>query len=85
MTAARFRKPGAVRGTHVAPFGNVGVQGGTESSNLLCSCGESTNSRSLSSARGPSGPRLADELEASAKNQRLKSEFLDCSRARGTG
>jgi hypothetical protein len=37
-----------VRGTHVAPFGNIGVQGGTESSNLLCSSKESANFRSLS-------------------------------------
>jgi hypothetical protein len=39
-------KPGAVRGTHVGGPRNAGVQGGTESSNLLCSTGESANSRS---------------------------------------
>jgi len=35
---------------------------GTNGSNPLCSCGESTNSRSLSAAGGPSGPRLARRL-----------------------
>jgi hypothetical protein len=35
-----------MRWTHGAPPRNAGVQGGTESSNLLCSSGESTNSRS---------------------------------------
>jgi hypothetical protein len=35
-------KPGAVRGTHVGGPRNAGVQGGTESSNLLSSSGESS-------------------------------------------
>jgi hypothetical protein len=39
-------KPEAVRGTDVCGHRKAGVQGGTESSNLLCSSGESANSRS---------------------------------------
>jgi hypothetical protein len=38
-------KPGAVRGTHVGGPRNAGVQGGTESSNLLSSGGESATPR----------------------------------------
>jgi hypothetical protein len=45
-------KPGAVRGTQWAGPRNAGVQGGTESSNLLCSSGESANSRSQVSSSG---------------------------------
>ena len=36
-------KPGAVRGTHVGGPRNAGVQGGTESSNLLCSSSQSVS------------------------------------------
>jgi hypothetical protein len=65
MTAARFRKPGAVRGTHVAPFGNVGVQGGTESSNLLCSREESCANPVKSQAA------LVGEVQISAGHRAL--------------
>jgi hypothetical protein len=50
FSGGRDSETGAVRGTHVAPVGTLAFRGGTESSNLLCSSGQSVS-------RGTSPPR----------------------------
>jgi hypothetical protein len=59
-------KPGAVRGTHVGGPRNAGVQGGTESSNLLSSSGEPATL----------GPSVISAIQAkTARLHRVREDF----------